>query len=97
MNETDRTQMASLKIGDVARLTELSIHTLRKWESRYRAVVPIRTERGQRRYTRGDVERLLLIKQMVDAGVAPRIAAPLPLADLSRNSKKYRGFRAGSG
>jgi hypothetical protein len=97
MNEADKTQAASLRISDVARLTKVSVHRLRKWESRYRTVLPARTERGQRRYTRDDVERLLLIKQLVDAGVAPRIAVPLPLADLSRNSKKPCGFRSGGG
>jgi DNA-binding transcriptional MerR regulator len=75
MNEAGGAHAASLRIGDVARLTKLSIHTLRKWESRYHAVTPARTERGQRIYTRSEVERLLKIKKMVDAGVAPRIAA----------------------
>jgi len=61
MQELDPHEGSTFKIGTVSRLTGVSAHTLRKWESRYKAVVPGRTERGQRLYSRDDVERLSLI------------------------------------
>lgn len=64
-----------LKIGAVSRLTGLSVHTVRKWEERYGAVTPVRTERGQRLYSREDVRRLALIRRLTQAG--------LPLNDIA--------------
>ncbi|MFT5449187.1 MAG: DNA-binding transcriptional MerR regulator [Gammaproteobacteria bacterium] len=90
MNDVDAEQDSALKIGAVARLTGLSSHTLRKWESRYAAVVPQRTERGQRLYARRDVERLTLIKHLVDAGVAPRDVAKLDPTALSARIEHLR-------
>ena len=82
MWETDLPETETLKIGAVARLTGMSAHTIRKWESRYGAVVPERTERGQRLYSSADVERLFLIRRLVDAGIGPREVAALPLSAL---------------
>jgi DNA-binding transcriptional MerR regulator len=67
-----------LKIGAVSRLTGLSVHTVRKWEERYGAVTPIRTERGQRLYSLEDVRRLALIRRLTQAG--------LPLNDIGSAS-----------
>ena len=87
MEQSDLHRDGSLKIGAVARLTGLSPHTLRKWEVRYDSVVPGRTERGQRVYTQSDVERLLLIKRLVDAGLAPRDVACLSLEQLTQKAE----------
>ena len=73
---------ATLKIGAVARLTGVSVHTLRKWEDRYGAVEPRRTEGGGRIYTRTDLKRLALIKRMADAGMSLREMAKLSLEEL---------------
>ena len=67
-----------LRIGAVSRLTDLSVHVLRKWEKRYGAVEPIRTPGGGRLYTRLDVHRLALIKQLTRAGA--------PLSEIARCS-----------
>jgi DNA-binding transcriptional MerR regulator len=40
------------------------------WERRYQVVTPVRAAGGGREYTSDDVERLQLIKQLVDAGDA---------------------------
>jgi DNA-binding transcriptional MerR regulator len=56
------------RIGAVAKLTGISVDRLRAWERRYGAVVTRRTEAHGRIYTRDDVERLTLIKQLVDLG-----------------------------
>ncbi|MEM1435229.1 MAG: MerR family transcriptional regulator [Pseudomonadota bacterium] len=55
-------------IGEVAQLTGLSSHNIRKWEERHGAVAPQRTEGGSRRYTSEDVSRLTLLKELVDSG-----------------------------
>lgn len=56
-------------IRAVAKITGLSLDTLRAWERRHNAVVPERSERG-RQYGRADIERLLLLKQLVQKGHA---------------------------
>jgi hypothetical protein len=58
------------RIGTVARLTGISPDTLRIWERRYGVVNPMRSAGGGREYTARDVERLQLIKQLVDSGDA---------------------------
>ena len=55
-------------IGTVARLTGLTDHTIRVWERRYAAVEPERSGAGRRRYTAAHVERLGLLKRLVDLG-----------------------------
>ncbi len=57
-------------IGAVSRLTGIPVGTLRIWERRYEVVAPIRTDNNQRCYTRADIARLTLIKQLVDQGHA---------------------------
>jgi DNA-binding transcriptional MerR regulator len=52
----------------VSRLTGISPHVLRVWERRYGAVTAQRAENGRRMYTRQDVDRLLLLKHLVDRG-----------------------------
>ncbi len=59
---------ASLHIQSASRLTQLSVDTIRAWEKRYAAVVPMRGPSGQRRFSSSDIERLLLLKEAVDGG-----------------------------
>jgi DNA-binding transcriptional MerR regulator len=56
-------------IRAVAKITGLSLDTLRAWERRYQAVVPERTDRG-RQYGAAQIERLLLLGQLVQKGHA---------------------------
>ena len=56
-------------IRAVAKLTGLSLDTLRAWERRYQAVAPERSARG-RQYGPGHIERLLLLGQLVQKGHA---------------------------
>lgn len=75
-------ETGGLKIGAVARLTGLSVHTLRKWEDRYSAVSPKRRPGGERVYTRTDLKRLALIKGLAQAGMPLAEVASLPLQRL---------------
>jgi len=52
----------------VAERTGLSPTLLRAWERRYGVVNPSRTEGGQRLYSDAHVERLLLLRQVTEAG-----------------------------
>ncbi len=63
-------QPIGFPIGYVSSYTGLSTHVLRAWERRYHAVNPNRSAGGRRLYTQADIDRLLLLKQVVDSGHA---------------------------
>jgi methanogenic corrinoid protein MtbC1 len=71
----------SYPIRAVARITGLSLDTLRAWERRYKAVVPERSGRG-RQYGAAHIERLLLLNQLVQNGHAIGGIASLTDRDL---------------
>jgi len=56
------------KIGAVSKITGIGTETLRAWERRYKAVVPKRSDSGDRVYTSDDLSKLFLLKNLVDAG-----------------------------
>ena len=58
--------------------------TLRKWESRYGFPVPHRQVDGERLYTSEDIQRLRIIKSLVDGGHRPGKVANLPLEELRK-------------
>ena len=68
--------------GAVARMVQMPVSTLRIWERRYQVVAPPMTTTGHRLYSGADVERLRLIRQLVDLGHAIGSIARLGLADL---------------
>jgi DNA-binding transcriptional MerR regulator len=68
---------ALYSIGAVAGLTGLSTSTIRTWERRHNAVEPTRTEKGGRRYTEADVERIQLLCRLTQAGESIGLVAPL--------------------
>ena len=67
----------SFKIGAVARITGIPSDTLRMWERRYGVVEPKRGQGSSRLYSRGDITRLTLVKQLVDRGSAISTVANL--------------------
>ncbi|MBR9988948.1 MAG: MerR family transcriptional regulator [Gemmatimonadetes bacterium] len=81
--EQDERTAALHPIGVVARRTGLSLHVLRAWQRRYGAVVPVRTEGGQRLYSDLDVQRLRLLRQVTDAGRSISQVAQLGVDELS--------------
>lgn len=70
-------------IGTVSRLTGIARERIRIWERRYSAVVPARDDGNNRLYSQQDVDRLMLIRRLVDAGNAIGQVARLPLDDLA--------------
>ena len=62
------TPATAFKIGAVSRITNIPVDTLRIWERRYRVVVPFRSHNSDRLYQRDDINRLTLLKMLVDRG-----------------------------
>jgi DNA-binding transcriptional MerR regulator len=75
-------ESARYRSGAVARMVGIPVSTLRIWERRYQVVGPALTDSGHRLYSGADVERLLLIKQLIDLGHAVGSVARLPAAAL---------------
>jgi DNA-binding transcriptional MerR regulator len=61
-------ELPAIPIGAVTQLTGISSHTLRKWESRYGAIEPLRTETGRRLYDQQQVRRLILLRDLIEQG-----------------------------
>lgn len=66
----------------VAQRTGLSPHLIRVWEKRYATIQPERSGGNQRLYSDSDIERLLLLKVVVDAGHSIGTVASLTLDQL---------------
>lgn len=60
-----------LSIAAVERETGLSKDVLRKWERRYGFPSPVRSTNGERAYPAEQLERLRLIKRLLDTGLRP--------------------------
>jgi DNA-binding transcriptional MerR regulator len=79
------------RIGAVCRLTGLSPHVLRVWEKRYAVVKPERSESRRRLYSNRDVNRLFLLKTLVDRGQAIGSIAGLETAELEQRLSEFAG------
>ena len=82
MNGRTELTPQTLSIAAVERDTGLSKDTLRVWERRYGFPAPARDSWGERAYAVDQVEKLRLIKRLLDAGHRPGRIVPLPYADL---------------
>jgi len=80
------------RIGEVAELVGVEPHVLRYWEREFRAIRPTKSAKGQRVYSRRDVENLMRVRELLyregftiagakkklqRAGVEPRTAGDL--------------------
>jgi len=74
----------TLSIAAVERDTGLSKDTLRVWERRYGFPMPERDTLGERSYPFGQVERLRIIKRLLDAGHRPGRVVSMAPEDLER-------------
>lgn len=74
----------TLSIAAVERDTGLSKDTLRAWERRYGFPLPRRDERGERSYPFTQIERLRVIKRLLDAGHRPGRVVPMAPEELER-------------
>ncbi len=55
------------RIGEVAGLVGVEPHVLRYWETEFRSIRPQKSAKGQRVYSRRDVETLLKVKELLYA------------------------------
>ena len=77
MNDSSRFTELTLSIAAVERDTGLSKDTLRVWERRYGFPTPGRDAVGERAYTLEQVEKLRVIRRLLDAGHRPGRIVPL--------------------
>lgn len=78
---------ASLSIAAVERDTGLSKDTLRVWERRYGFPSPGRDLLGERAYSMVQLEKLRVVKRLLDAGHRPGRIVPLALDQLQALSE----------
>jgi DNA-binding transcriptional MerR regulator len=78
------TAALTLSIAAVERDSGLSKDTLRVWERRYGFPQPTRDAIGERAYPLDQVERLRIVKRLLDAGHRPGRVVALPLAALQQ-------------
>jgi MerR family transcriptional regulator, light-induced transcriptional regulator len=67
MNDTSKMENL-ISIGELARLTGITTHTLRVWEKRYGTPHSQRLPSGHRRYPKEDVPRLRAIAKALESG-----------------------------
>lgn len=84
MNESTVIAGLTLSIAAVERDTGLSKDTLRVWERRYGFPTPARDAIGERAYTLEQVDKLRVLKRLLDAGHRPGRVVPLPLEALQQ-------------
>jgi MerR family transcriptional regulator, light-induced transcriptional regulator len=69
-------------ITSVERDTGISKDTLRMWERRYSFPMPIRDYLGERQYPLAQVEKLRIVKRLMDLGHRPGKLAPMDMDSL---------------
>jgi MerR family transcriptional regulator, light-induced transcriptional regulator len=84
MNASHALEGGMYSIGAVERSTGLTKDTLRVWERRYGFPKPQRDELGERLYQGADVDKLRVIKRLIDRGYRPGKIVGLPVNDLKR-------------
>ena len=77
------------RIGEVYEIVGVEPHVLRYWETEFRSIRPQKSRKGQRIYSRRDVEKLLKVKDLLythgftiagarkrlrESGVEPQVA-----------------------
>lgn len=76
------------RVAAAAKIAGLSPHTLRVWERRHGPFASLRSKGGNRLYAEGDVERVALLKKLVDAGHAISAVVPLRTPELERMARR---------
>lgn len=84
MNDRAAPPLLTLSIAAVERDTGLSKDTLRVWERRYGFPAPGRDASGERQYPFDQVEKLRLLRRLLDAGHRPGKVVPMPVEALAR-------------
>lgn len=67
MSDADQSLPVKLyyRIGEVSEIVGVEPHVLRYWESEFRSIRPQKSRKGQRIYSRRDVDKLLKVKDLL--------------------------------
>jgi DNA-binding transcriptional MerR regulator len=69
LSDADSTSTLPVKlyyrIGEVSDIVGVEPHVLRYWETEFRSIRPQKSRKGQRIYSRRDVDRLLKVKDLL--------------------------------
>src|SRR4051812_7040569 len=68
-----------LRIGELSKRSGVSPELLRAWERRYGLLLPTRSAGGLRLYSHADLERVRVMREYLDAGLAAAQAAALAM------------------
>ena len=77
-----------LSIAAVERDTGIAKDTLRVWERRYNFPTPLRDKNDDRVYPADQIEKLRLLKRLLDLGHRPGRIVPLPIEALKELSAR---------
>jgi DNA-binding transcriptional MerR regulator len=88
VNPPSHAATLTLSIAAVERDTGLSKDTLRVWERRYGFPAPGRDSLGERAYPLAQVEKLRIVKRLLDAGHRPGRIVPLAIDELQELTEK---------
>ncbi len=94
MNSRDEHSQVMLSIAAVERDTGIGKDTLRVWERRYGFPVPDRDVHGERIYPMPQVEKLRVIKRLMDQGHRPGRIVAQPMEVLQHLSRGQANIRA---
>jgi DNA-binding transcriptional MerR regulator/methylmalonyl-CoA mutase cobalamin-binding subunit len=83
-------------IAFIERSTGVSRETLRMWERRYGFPTPVRDGAGDRSYSQADLERLRLIKRLLDQGHRPGKIVPISALELAELDARPHPEAAGT-
>lgn len=81
-------------INVVEKETNISKYLLRMWERRYSFPRPERDQKGERVYTSDDIEKLKLVKKLMEEGYRPSKIIDQALPELRELSKSFAGSKA---
>jgi DNA-binding transcriptional MerR regulator len=81
---SQKEQQNQYGIGAVAKLTGLSTHVIRAWERRYGAVIAERSATGRRRYGFDQIQKLTLLKRLIEKGSSIGSIADMSVTQLGQ-------------
>jgi DNA-binding transcriptional MerR regulator len=93
------------RIGEVSEIVGVEPHVLRYWETEFRSIRPQKSRKGQRIYSRRDVDKLLKVKDLLyshgftiagarkrlrEGGAEPETQVAAPVAEIKRPGAQLR-------
>ena len=90
MSASNNAEQIMLNIAAVERDTRIGKDTLRVWERRYGFPTPQRDANGERLYSADQIEKLRIIKRLLDAGHRPGRVVGLDIDDLQKMAEALR-------